>query len=336
MSNVTLSIVALLAVLAGVPCAAQDPNLPAAATASAPVPRNRPRAADPAFRTSIDLVALTVTVTDARRKFINNLTASDFQVFEDGVQQPVSFFGVADVPLDVALLVDGSASMVETLPLARAAAKGLLQTLRTQDRASLVEFRNTVRVSQPLTNEVAQVAAAVDRITASGGTSLHNALYVALKDFQKQAAADPHMRRQAIVVLSDGEDTGSLVGFDEVLQLARRSGVTIYTVALRSRTQAQRELAQRHGRRYFSQADYSMRVLAEETGARAFFPDVATDLKAVYDTVAAELAAQYALGYVSRNPVRNGAFRRLLVRVTPLPGMRPRTRTGYFADASTR
>ena len=224
-------------------------------------------------------MALTVTVTDAERKYINNLGAQDFQVFEDGIQQPVSFFGLADVPLDVALLVDGSASMLDTLPLARDAARGLLRTLRPQDRASLVEFRNTVRVSQSLTSDIPRVVAAIDGITASGGTSLYNALYVTLKEFQKQAGVDAGVRRRTIVVLSDGEDTGSLIGFDEVLDLARRSGVTIYTVALKSESQVLRQRAQQGGRRYFSQADYSMRALADETGARAFFPDQAADLK---------------------------------------------------------
>lgn len=329
--------VALLVTVAGMPCAAQEPGSPPAPMTAALLPTAyAPSAGGPTFRTGVDLVALTVTVTDAERRFINNLSAQDFQVFEDGVQQPVSFFGLADVPLDVALLVDGSASMLETLPMARSAATGLLRTLRPKDRASLVEFRNTVRVSQPLTDDIAAVLHAIDGITASGGTSLYNALYVTLKDFQKQAGADAVVRRRTIVVLSDGEDTSSLIGFDEVLDLARRSGVTIYTVALKSETQIVRQRAQQSGRRYFSQADYSMRALADETGARAFFPDQAGDLKAVYDTVAAELAAQYALGYVSRNPVRNGAFRRLVVRVVQLPGTRSRTRTGYFADATRR
>jgi VWFA-related protein len=223
--------------------------------------------------------------------------------------------------------------MEPSLPLVRDAAAGLLATLRPQDRASLVEFRNTVRVTAPMTADLETVAEAVRGLTASGGTSLHNALYVALKDLQAQSRADPDLRRRAIVVLSDGEDTGSLVTFDEVLDLARRSGVTIYTVALKSDLQAIRQRAQVNGRRYFSQADYAMRVLADETGARSFFPGSSADLRSVYDAVAAELAAQYALGYVSRNPIRNGAWRRLVVRVAENPGTRPRTRAGYFAEA---
>jgi Ca-activated chloride channel family protein len=332
-SKVSLSTFVVLVVVAGVPCAAQDAG--SSATIAVAQPQTPIAPARPAFKTGVDLVALTVTVTDAQRRLLNNLSEQDFQVFEDGVQQPVSFFGLANVPLDVALLVDGSASMLETLPLARMAATGLVSTLRPQDRASLVEFRNTVRIAQPLTDDIPRVVEAINGITASGGTSLYNALYVTLKDFQKRATADATVRRRTIVLLSDGEDTGSLIGFDEVLDLARRCGVTIYTVALRGESQILRQKAQSSGPRYFSQADYSMRALADETGARAFFPDQAGDLKAVYDTVAAELGAQYALGYVSRNPMRNGAWRRLVVRITQ-PGTRPRTRTGYFADATRR
>lgn len=335
MPRVLPSVVPLVVLLVAAPCAAQDAGTsPGPLTSAPPQTVNASAPGGPMFRSGVDVVALTVTVTDADRRFIGNLTAQDFQVFEDGVQQPVSFFGLADVPLDVALLVDGSASMQVTLPLLRDAAVGLLRTLRPQDRASLVEFRNTVRVTQALTSDIARVEEAVTRIAAAGGTSLHNALYVTLREFQAQARTEPAIRRRAIVVLSDGEDTGSLISFDEVLDLARRSGVTIYTVALKSDLQVLRDRAERRGRRYFSQADYSMRTLADQTGARAFFPDAPSDLKAVYDTVAAELAAQYALGYVSRNPVRNGAWRRLVVRVAAaVQGVRPRTRAGYFADA---
>jgi VWFA-related protein len=331
-SKVSLSVVPVVVVLSAVAAAAQQPPAPAmagshAASAYGPDPTR------PSFTSGIDLVALTVTVTDANRRHISNLSADDFQVFEDGVLQRVSFFGMSDIALDVALLVDGSASMTDALPLARDAARGLLGTLRAGDRASLVEFRSTVRVTEPLTSDLARVAAGLERLTAAGGTTLHNALYVTLKEFQKQAAAEAEVRRRAIVVLSDGEDTGSLIGFEEVLDLARRTGVTIYTVGLKSALQVQREKARQNGRRYFDQSDYALRTLADETGARSFFPDGPQDLQAVYDTVAAELSSQYALGYISRNPIRNGAWRRLVVRVAEQPGVRSRTRSGYFADA---
>jgi Ca-activated chloride channel family protein len=285
------------------------------------------------FRSGVDLVALTVTVTDTQQRYLPDLTAQDFAIFEDGVQQTVSYFGVADVPTDVALLVDGSISMLEKLPVVQDAAVGLLDALRPGDRASLVEFRSSVTITTPMTEDLPRVANAVRAMTARGGTSLYNAVYVALKEFDKDARARPEIRRRAIVVLSDGEDTGSVVSFDEVRELARRSGVTFYSVGLKSDllSAVTRPPA---GHRYFSESDYAMRALADDTGARAFFPAETRDLKGVYKAVGAELAAQYAIGYISHNPIRNGAFRRLIVRVVAPAGARSRTRAGYFAGSS--
>ena len=98
----------------------------------------------PAFQTGVELVALTVTVTDTTNQYVRNLALDDFTVFEDGVAQPVSFFGVSDVPIDLALLIDASASMAPQMAMVRQAASGLLRTLKRGDRAALVEFRDQV------------------------------------------------------------------------------------------------------------------------------------------------------------------------------------------------
>ncbi len=332
-SIVRFSLVLLLC--AARPVSAQDAGLPAVlmpgqfvATPAPPSPSE-----SPSFRSGVDIVALTVTVIDTQQGYVSDLRAQDFQVFEDGVQQPVSFFGVSDVPMDVALLVDSSASMRGKLPVVQEAATGLLRMLRQQDRASLVEFRQGVRIVEPLTDDISKVVQRLQGMQPGGGTSLYNALYVSLKEFQKQARVDGRMRRRAIVVLSDGEDTSSMLSFDDVVEQARRSGVTIYTVSLKSALQLAREKTQNNGRRYFSQADYTMRALAEETGARAFFPEDEGELKAIYASVGQELAAQYAVGYVPRNPIRNGAWRRLVVKIAERPNARPRTRAGYYAAA---
>ena len=280
------------------------------------------------FQASVDLVALTVTVTDTANQYVRNLGLDDFTVFEDGVAQPVTFFGVSDVPLDLAVLIDASASMQPQMGMVRQAATGLLRTLKAGDRAALVEFRDQIAVGQPMTDDLGLVTSAVNRIAAHGGTSLYNALYVTLRDFQKAAADRSTLRRRAIVVLSDGADTGSLISFDDVLDLARRAGVTVYTIAMPSSEPLPRASSPR---RFLSQADFAMRSLAEETGARAFFPRTGHEVKGVYATIASELASQYAIGYTSRNPQQDGAWRRVLVRIASRPGVRSRTRTGYFA-----
>ena len=105
-----------------------------------------------------------------------------------------------------------------------------------------------------------------------------------------------------MVLLSDGEDTSSLVTFEEVLDLAKRSATTIYTIGLQSR-----ETSMSKG---FREAEFVLRQLAQETGGRAFFPQRAEDLAGIYGEIADELASQYVLGYASTNPKRDGAWRR--------------------------
>jgi Ca-activated chloride channel family protein len=167
--------------------------------------------------------------------------------------------------------------------------------------------------------------------SSKGSTSLNNAVYIALKQFGMTARASAGVRRQAIVVLSDGEDTSSLVSFDDVVEMARKTGVNVYTVSLQTAyARTEREQA---GRRYFSESDYAMKTLARETGAQAFFPAPAA-LKAVYGTIASELATQYSIGYVPANSRPDGRFRRVVVQVVTRPALHPRTRQGYTAESS--
>lgn len=277
----------------------------------------------PTFKTSTNLVALNVVVTDHNARYTTDLTADDFEVYEDGVRQDLRVFAAADVPLDLILLLDSSSSMTDKLDVMHRAAKGFLGTLRPDDRAAVVSFADGVRVLQPLTSEVARAEAAVESTGAKGGTALHNALYVALKEFGESAVVSGDIRRQAIAVLSDGEDTASLLSFDDVLDLARRSGVSIYTIGLKGESV-------NAAQPYFSQADYAMKQLASETGAMPFFPQSIHELKGIYAAIADELESQYALGYVPRNTREDGKYRRVVVRVADRPELKPRTRTGYF------
>lgn len=279
------------------------------------------------FRSGASLVSLNVTVTDGDKRFVRGLSAGDFAVYEDGVQQRVQFFETSDVPIDLILLIDASSSMRDKMETVHQAALGFLKTLRTGDRGAVVSFADTVSVTQPLTDDRAALEAAVGNTRAHGATALNNALYVSLKEFGRAAQQSADVRRQAIAVLSDGEDTSSLVTFDDVLSLARRSGVSIYTIRVQSDSAALRE--QRGGRRYFSDSGYALRTLAQDTGGQAFFPAQASDLKHVYAGIAQDLSAQYSIGYTPSNQRRDGRFRRIIVQLPRLPALKPRARTGY-------
>jgi VWFA-related protein len=293
-----------------------------------PVPDPQP-VNPPVFRSGADLVALNVAVTDREQRYVQGLRAQDFAVFEDGVRQDVTFFAASEVPLDLILLVDTSASMNDKMATLHTAAVGFLRTLRPGDRGAVVQFADTVKVLEPLTDDRARLVRAVASTRPRGATALHNALYISLKEFGRAAKQVGEVRRQAIAVFSDGDDTCSLVSFEEVLDQAKRSGVSIYTISLRSPSPAREKNFQGQ----FSQALYSMKTLAHETGAQSFFPRAIQELMLVYDRIAEELENQYALGYTPKNGRPDGQFRRIVVQVVDRPELRPRARTGYFADS---
>src|SRR5207249_8203183 len=160
--------------------------------------------------------------------------------------------------------------------------------------------------------------------SAGGSTSLNNAVYIALKDLKKIVAKSAdEVRRQAIVLLSDGEDTSSLLPFEEVLDLAKRSETAIYTIGLK----VDEEPSSARG---FKEAEFVMRQFAQETGGRAFFATRISELANIYGQISDELSSQYTVGYTSRNPRRDGGWRRVVVRVDR-PNAVARTRPGYFA-----
>jgi Ca-activated chloride channel family protein len=302
------------------------------ATAFAQTPASGEAAQQPApvFRSGASLVALNVTVTDGKR-LVPNLTATDFSIFEDGVLQPVQFFESHNIPIDLIILLDTSASMSEKMPVVHEAAAGFLKTLRDADRGAVVTFGDNVNISQPLTNDRSLLEDAVNRSQAHGSTALNNALYVAMKQFARAAQQAGEVRRQAIAVLSDGEDTSSVIAFDDVLGMARKSGINIYTICLQNKYSIARAET---SRKYFSESDYSMKTLAQETGAQSFFPQSVQELKGIYASISDELSNQYSIGYSPTNWHADGRFRRIVVKVNAHPEFRPRARMGYTADST--
>jgi len=284
--------------------------------------QDRPQPQTPAFRAGIDIVSLNVTVTDGVNHYVTDLEESDFQIFEDSVKQEITFFSRRQQPIALSLLLDSSASMEDKLPTLQTAASNFVRRLRPNDIAQVIDFDSRVDVRQMFTGNQTDLITAIDRIASGGSTSLHNAIYIALKELRKvRAVTEQDIRRQALVVFSDGEDTSSLVSFDEVLDLAKRSETSIYAIALRGPD------VQTKG---FREAEFVMKTLALETGGRSFFPAKIEDLNGVYSQIADELASQYTIGYTSKNPRRDGAWRRIDARVTR-PNATARTKRGYYA-----
>lgn len=250
------------------------------------------------FRSGIELVSLNVTVTDGA-KYVTGLAQEDFEVFEDGAKQTLSFFSQVQQPIALAILLDTSNSMEEKLATAQEAAIGFVRRMKKDDVIQVVEFNSQVRVPQPFTHDVSLLERAIRQTSVNGSTSLYNAIYVSLRALKDERAKNAEeIRRQAIVVLSDGDDTSSVIEYDDVLDLAKRSETSIYAIGLRQ---------QEAGRGKFKEAEFVLRQLSQETGGRVFFPTSVAELPKIYEQISEELASQYSMAYSSKNPMRNGA-----------------------------
>jgi Ca-activated chloride channel family protein len=278
------------------------------------------------IRSGVELVSLNVTVTDGGGKYVTDLTEEEFEVFEDGAKQKLTFFSRTQQPISLALLLDTSASMDERMGIAQEAAIGFAKQLHREDQAEVIDFDSQVRILQAFTNDAVTLEKAIRQTTPNGSTSLYNAIYISLKELKKvRAAATSEIRRQAIVLLSDGDDTSSLIEFEEVLDLAKRSETAIYAIGLR-----QGEV----GRREFKEAEFVLKQLANETGGRAYFVTDARELPKIYQTIWDELSSQYSLAYSSGNPKRDGAWRRIQVRLSR-PSVAARTKQGYYGPTGS-
>jgi Ca-activated chloride channel family protein len=227
----------------------------------------------PSFRAAIDLVLLNVTVTGSGGRPVGDLSADDFELLEDGRSEQVSFFSPANTALSISLLVDTSSSMEERLPLAQRAAMDFVAKLRPGDVTEIVDFDSRVEVLQPFTADRSLLEAAIARMRAGGSTALYNAVYIALKQLEKQRPQPgDDVHREAIVVLSDGEDTSSLVTFDQLVDSAKRSQTVVYSIGLA--LEPPNAVSAQTG-------EFILRRLAQETGGQLFLAKQASELSNV-------------------------------------------------------
>ncbi len=261
------------------------------------------------FFEEVNRVLMWATVVDREdRPVSERLEATDFRVFEDGVEVPLAEFSLEDRPIAVAMLLDSSGSMRDQTKELHRAAASFVRTLRDEDRALVIDFDDKVFLLQDLTSDRAALETAVTSTEALGGTAIYDALHAA---YRKLREIDG---RKAIVLFSDGDDTSSQFPYERILEEAKSEDVLIYSIGLGGGNLRKGPLEE----------------LAEVTGGRAFFVDEASELTEAYARIAEELRRQYFLSYSSPNTVFDGRWIEIEVRVTGT-GRKVRTREGYFA-----
>jgi VWFA-related protein len=291
-------------------------------------------------------VLLPVTVRDRSGRLVSNLTRKDFRVLEDGIEQPLSHLSLRQVPVDVALMVDASSSVADNLEDFRNAAEGFASHLAPDDRISLIQFDDKVVLLQDWTKSMVQLRRALKRIVPGMFTRFHDAMLLASRDQVSRPDA-----RHAIIVLTDGIDSGRGSSFESALRAALQSQTTVYVISNTQIERARKEeqlsvlmsgsdsavkfnqLRIEDVRMGLAALDASERHLAQltaATGGRLYKPTTFADLERTYSEVAEELRQQYTLYYSPINTKRDGQFRR--VRVETTDGVHQvSARIGYYA-----
>ena len=291
-------------------------------------------------------VMLPVTVRDSSGRLISDLTRNDFHVFEDNREQPLSDLAIRQVPVDVILMVDASSSVAANLDDFRRAAEKFAERLDPNDRICLIKFDDHVELLQDWTKSRFQLQRALNRISAGVFTRFNDALYLAAHD-----QFGPTQSRRAIIILSDGIDSGrGATSTERALQSILEAQVTVYVISNTeiSRASKRAELDSltssdssarfnelriedlREGLRALDDSEQKLAQLTEASGGRLYKPRSFDRLDDAYREVADELRRQYAIYYSPLNKTRDGSFRRVRVE-TSNPNYNTTTRVGYYA-----
>jgi VWFA-related protein len=277
------------------------------------------------LKVRVDLVNVLFTVTDNTGRLITTLGKDDVLVEEDGKKQEISYFSKeVTLPLTLAILVDSSPSVEPVLGLEKQTATEFLQSvLRKNDLALIMNFDRGVSLLQDFTADIRRLEKAINSISIGGGTSVHDAVFLACDEKLKQETG-----RKAIILISDGADTTSKLKMKEAVESAQRADVIIYAISNRTRG------GFRLGPGGFEGDDGTLKKYAETTGGRAFFPSKPQDFKTAFDAIQEELRSQYSLAYRSSNQAKDGTYRTLKVAVPNQKGLKVRAKKGYYAPTA--
>ena len=280
----------------------------------------------PAFETEIESVYVDVFVK-GKGKSAPRLTDRDFELWDNGVPQTVRVFTSEAIPLRTVLVFDASASVVgQKLRHLRAAGRAFLNELQLDDEPSLLTFSHEIRLLEPPASAPHSLADALDRLRPSGGTSLLDALFAALKLVERSAG------RPVVIVFTDGEDNFSWLGEAELLELAEESNATIYAVGVAEQTRLSID-----GRLAFDESQEErrefLRELASTTGGRAWDVKSSSRLEKAFLEILDDLDSRYLLAYSPEQADEPG-WHDLRVRVRNRKG-RVRARRGYYRSDAT-
>jgi len=322
-------------------------NISFAQTTDAVVPTPTPPAEDDdVIKIDTEAVNVLFTAQDRNRRLLTDLKQSDIRILENGTQQEiVSFSRQVDLPMSLSIVIDTSLSQERTLPQEKEAAMAFLESVirPTKDEVSIVSFTGETTLEQGMTNNLARLRRAVERIRIippagyigggvsgtppiSGGssnlygsTALWDAIWVTSEEVLGPA---PDRTRRAIILLTDGLNTGGQKKLDEAVQSALKAEAVIYSIGI--------------GDNYYDGVDKgTLNRLSERSGGRAYFPKDERELRQAFQQIEEEMRSQYLIAYEPVDQKRDGSYRTIEIQLVNAELKKQKVkithRQGYFA-----
>jgi Ca-activated chloride channel family protein len=284
-----------------------------------------------------DLVDLNVRVIDRNNRPIGDVRQDEFQVYENGVPQPIAYFSKQEVPISYGLAIDTSGSLRSQLSQVLEAGKVIINSNKPGDETFLVRFISSDKIEQVLdfSSNKEDLIDSLDTFYTEGGqTAIVDAVYVTAEHVaQYKKGDDNDRRRRALIVVTDGEDRGSTYSQDDLFARLREEDVQIYVIGFTNELEKEGGFIRKSPR---DKAVNLINRLAKETGGRAFFPESLSDLPKIAEEIVRDMRTQYVVSYYPTNKARDGSFRAIRVTVADASGKDKRialTRSGRVAGS---
>ena len=297
---------------------------------------------DNTIRLDVNLVSILASVRSKTGALISTLTKDDFKIYEDGKEQQIkNFTRETDLPLTMGLLVDTSSSQERLIDTEqRAASQFFNKVLREKDQAFLIQFGAEAELLQDLTNSARLLQKGLQQLRLSvplgglhpgpvptmqnqAGTILYDAIYLAANDELKREVG-----RKAIILITDGVDTGSKISRDKAIEAAQKGDIIIYSIFYQDRAA--------YGGGFGTVSlgggggEGELRRLSSETGGQVFKVDKSHSLDDIFRELQDEMRSQYAITYQPPSPKRDGTYHKIDIKLAN-KDYKPQARKGYYA-----
>jgi Ca-activated chloride channel family protein len=298
-----------------------------------PLPKAEPKpaevAVDPSLKThtkpykaEVDLVLVPVTITDPMNRLVTGLEQENFQLFEGKERQTIKHFSNEDAPISLGVIFDISGSMDNKIVKAKQAVLEFFKTANPQDEFFLVTFADRPEILSDFTRSVEDIQGRLVYAIPKGRTSLLDAIYLAMNKMR-----DGHNSKKALLIISDGGDNRSRYTEGEIKSAVKEADVQVYAIGIFDPNAPTPE--ERYGPVMLSE-------ITEVTGGRTFTVDNPNELSDVATKIGIELRNQYVIGYSPKNPMKDGKWRKIKVKLMPPKGLPPLhvySKTGYYAPS---